>query len=376
MLSTRRIRLLNPGPVTLTEAVREAQLGADLCHRQPEFSALQDEIRERLQAVYAEVADQYEAVLITGSGTAAVECMIDSLIPKTGRALIVANGVYGERIASILSIHGKPHEVVGSPCTEPMDLAAVERRLAGSPNITHIIAVHHETTTGRLNDIDSLGQLCRRHGVPLLLDTVSSFAGESIRFDQWNLQACAATANKCLHGVPGTAFVLVKRDALEGHKSAATTLYLDLFRHWNSQNQGSTQFTPAVQSMYALREALLELEEEGGWRTRHARYASLSLRLRRQLLDLGFSLLLDDESVYSATLTSFNLPAGVSFDELYAAMLEHGFVIYPGQKELQSRIFRIAVMGDLTSADIDEFATGVERVINHEYACSTHEIAS
>jgi 2-aminoethylphosphonate-pyruvate transaminase len=362
MLPSRRMRLLNPGPVTLTDEVREAQLGPDLCHRQPEYMALQDEVRQRLQTVYSDAAAEYTAVLITGSGTAAVECMVDSLVPRSGRALVVANGVYGERIASILSIHEKPFEVVSSQWTEPMDLTAVERRLAANPAITHVIAVHHETTTGRLNDVASLGQLCRQHRVPLLLDTVSSFGGELLRFADWNIQACAATANKCLHGVPGTAFVLVRHDALEDQKSAATSLYLDLFRHWSSQQQGSTQFTPAVQSMYALREALSELEANGGWRTRHAHYTALSSRLRRQLLDLGFRLLLEDESVYAATLTSFNLPFGVSFDRLYSEMIEHGFVIYPGQKELQTKIFRIAVMGDLSSSDIDEFAMGVEGV--------------
>lgn len=363
MLPARRMRLLNPGPVTLTDEVREALLGSDLCHRQPEYTALQDEIRQRLQTVYSDAAANYTAVLVTGSGTAAVECMVDSLVPRSGRALVVANGVYGERIASILSIHQKPFEVVSSPWTGPIDLAGVERRLAASPAITHVITVHHETTTGRLNDVASLGQLCRQHRVPLLLDTVSSFGGELLRFAEWNVQACAATANKCLHGVPGTAFVLVRRDVLEGQKSAATSLYLDLFRHWSSQQQGSTQFTPAVQSMYALRAALSELEADGGWQTRHAHYLALSSRLRRQLIDLGFSLLLEDESVYSSTLTSFNLPPGVSFDRLYAEMVEHGFVIYPGQKELQTRIFRIAVMGDLSSSDIDEFAMGVEGVI-------------
>ena len=376
MLAARRMRLLNPGPVTLTDEVREAQLGPDLCHRQPEFAELQGEIRQRLATVYADTADQYSAVLITGSGTAAVECMVDSLVPRSGRALVVANGVYGERIASILSIHEKPFDVVSSPWTDPIDVAAVERRLAAGREITHVISVHHETTTGRLNDIASLGQICRRHRVPLLLDAVSSFGGELLRFAEWNIQACAATANKCLHGVPGTAFVLVRRDALENQKNAATSLYLDLFRHWQSQQQGSTQFTPAVQSMYALRAALSELDAEGGWQMRHAHYSALSSRLRQQLLELGFSLLLEDESAYSATLTSFDLPPGVSFDDLYSEMVEHGFVIYPGQKELQTRIFRIAVMGDLSSADIDEFAAGVASLIRNPHSAIRNRLLS
>lgn len=360
MFAPRRMRLLNPGPVTLTDEVREAQLGPDLCHRQPEYVALQDEVRNRLQRVYAEAAERYAPVLLTGSGTAAVECMIDSLAREQGQTLVVANGVYGERIANILEIHRKPFQVVSSEWTRPIDLAAVERVLADDQSITHVATVHHETTTGRLNDVAALGRLCREYHVPLLLDAVSSFGGEPIHFDAWNLEACAATANKCLHGVPGTAFVLARRETLERGRSQATSLYLDLFRHWRSQEQGSTQFTPAVQSMYAFCAALQELQHEGGWQTRHAHYAALSSRLRAALQELGFSLLLEDECVYSSTLTSFNLPAGVAFESLYAPMSDRGFVIYPGQKELQTKIFRIAVMGDLNAQDIDEFAAGVQ----------------
>jgi 2-aminoethylphosphonate-pyruvate transaminase len=369
------MRLLNPGPVTLTDEVREAQLGPDLCHRQPEYAALQQEVREGLERVYPEAAGRYASVLLTGSGTAAVECMIDSLAKSNGKTLVVANGVYGERIASILEIHGKPFQVVSSEWTRPIDLVAVKRLLATDKTITHVATVHHETTTGRLNDLAALGGLCGRYAVPLLLDAVSSFGGEPIQFDEWNLAACAATANKCLHAVPGTAFVLARRDVLETGGSQASSLYLDLFRHWRSQEQGSTQFTPAVQSMYALRTALSELHQDGGWRTRHAHYAALSARLRGSLKKLGFSLLLEKEGVYSSTLTSFNLPPGIAFDALYASMSDRGFVIYPGQKELQTRIFRIAVMGDLTMDDIDEFTDGVaslrdDRVSTPELACA------
>ena len=102
-----RIRLLNPGPVTLTPRVRRALDGPDLCHRQPEFTDLQSEVRERLVRVYPDAADDYTAVLFTGSGTAAVEAMIGSLVGRSDRALVVENGVYGERIASMLRAQRK-----------------------------------------------------------------------------------------------------------------------------------------------------------------------------------------------------------------------------------------------------------------------------
>lgn len=358
MTEPRRIRLLNPGPVTLTERVRRAQLGPDLCHREPEFTELQQEVRRGLESIYEDARDDYTAVLLTGSGTAAVEAMVSSLVPRDGKALVAANGIYGERIAAMLQAHGKRFEVVQSAWTEPMNLAEVERRLTANSGITHVLAVHHETTTGRLNDLKSLGGLCRRRRVALLLDTVSSFGGERIDFRGWNIEACAATANKCLHGVPGIAFVLVRRDALKSRGSGANTLYLDLFRHADAQDRGSTLFTPAVQSLYALREALRELHQEGGWRRRHERYRKLSAMLRRDLLQAGFRLLID-EAACSCILTAFDLPPGLAFDDLYAPLKEAGFVIYPGQKTLESKIFRIAVMGDLTPADIAEFTVAL-----------------
>jgi 2-aminoethylphosphonate-pyruvate transaminase len=352
-----KICLLNPGPVTLTRRVRQALLRPDLCHREPEFSALQEDVRARLARVYPETASAYVAVLLTGSGTAAVEAMTGSLVPPSGKALVAANGIYGERIASILQTQGKDHVVVRAEWTQPINFAEVERLLAGDARITHVLAVHHETTTGRLNDLAALGAICRRRGVGLLVDTVSSFAGEAIDFAAWNVEACAATANKCLHGVPGIAFVLARQDIFKTRITGSRCLYLDLFRNHQEQSRGGPLFTPAVHVLYALQEALAELEESGGWQSRHVHYRRLSQLLRVGLGRQGVSLLLPDEQAYSAMLTSFVLPEGTSFPALHARLKEAGFVIYPGQHVLKESIFRVAVMGDLSAEEMERFVS-------------------
>jgi 2-aminoethylphosphonate-pyruvate transaminase len=352
-----KICLLNPGPVTLTRRVQQALLRPDLCHREPEFSALQEDVRARLARVYPETTADYTAVLPTGSGTAAVEAMTGSLVPPGGKAFVAANGIYGERIASILQAQGKDHVVVRSEWTQPINFAEVERTLAEDARVTHVLAVHHETTTGRLNDLAALGAICRRRGVGLLVDAVSSFAGEAIDFAAWNVEACAATANKCLHGVPGIAFVLARRDTFKKRASGSRCLYLDLFRNYQEQNRGQPLFTPAVHVLYAFQEALAELEESGGWQSRHVHYCRLSQVLRDGLRRQGVSLLLPDEQTYSATLTSFVLPEGVSFPALHARLKGAGFVIYPGQHVLKESIFRVAVMGDLSAAEIERFVS-------------------
>ena len=251
------LKLLNPGPVSLTQRVRDSLLKPDLCHREPEFFQMQRRIRDGLTAVYS-CPPEYASVLLTGSGTAAVEAMVGSLVaPDQGPALVVANGVYGERMAAMLRRHGKPFELVSSAWTEALDLAGVSRAIA---SCSCVLAVHHETTTGRLNDLDALGAICKRHGRPLLLDGVSSFGGEPIRFSEWNLDAVAGTANKCLHGVPGISFVLVKKSLFAARPSGATSVYLDLWRHWKEQERGWSPFTQSVHVGYALQEALLELD--------------------------------------------------------------------------------------------------------------------
>jgi len=352
---TSRVRLLNPGPVTLTERVRRALLSRDLCHREPAFAELQAEVCDRLEKVYDRAAQTHTAVLLTGSGTAAVEAMLGSLVPQTGAALVVENGAYGERMSAMLRALGRSVVTVSSGWTDPMDLEGVERALDAEPGTSHVVAVHHETTTGRLNDIPSLGRICRDRDVPLLLDAVSSFGGEPLDLEAWNVEACASTANKCLHGVPGIAFVLARRSAFETRSTAASSLYLDLFRYYRAQQSGSPPFTPAVQSLFALRAALVELEEAGGWQARHQHYQDLSIRVRKGLHELGVGLLLGREQPYCSMLTSFNLPAGLPFDHLFERAAAGGFVIYPGQQSLMDAIFRIAVMGDLSAADIDEF---------------------
>ncbi|HCF58254.1 MAG TPA: 2-aminoethylphosphonate--pyruvate transaminase [Myxococcales bacterium] len=360
--SSRKL-LLNPGPVTLTERVRGALAREDLCHREPEFVELQRDVQARLARVYPEAEKDYEAVMITGSGTAAVEAMVGSLVPADGKALVVVNGVYGERIASILAAQKKPYVTVTGDWTRPFDLKEVEKKLIADPAITHVAAIHHETTTGRLNRVDQLGALCRERNVSLLLDTVSSFGGEEIRFDEWNLEACAATANKCLHGVPGMAFVLARKRAFTERKSGATSVYLDLYKHQQHAASGYPPFTPAVHSLFALQEALGELEEAGGWRARHERYAALSRQVMVGLRELGIELFLESPEVYSVILASYKMPSGLSYELLHDTLKDAGFIIYAGQGSFAGTIFRISTMGALTAADMDRLLAEVRKVL-------------
>ena len=349
--------LLNPGPVTLSERVRRSLALPDLCHRESEFFDLQDEARSRLLAVYGLNPAEWTAVLMTGSGTAAVESMMASVVPEKGRVLIVENGVYGERIAQMCAQYRIPHERVIGSWMEAPDVRAIAARLdaaaADSP-FTHVSVVHHETTTGRLNDLRPLADLCRSWDLTLLLDGVSSFGAEALDFAQGRLAAVAAAANKCLHGVPGVSFVIVKREALA--QAASRTYYLDLGRLARLQDQRNTPFTPAVHAYYALVEALREFDEEGGRPARYRRYEALAEQAREGLATLGIKTVIPPGES-SVVLRSYHLPTGLTYTKLHDALKAGGFVIYAGQGDLAKTLFRISTMGDLAAGDIDRLLT-------------------
>jgi 2-aminoethylphosphonate-pyruvate transaminase len=358
---TRPTILLNPGPVTLTERVRRALAREDQCHREPEFANLVLDIRDRLARVYPEAAANFVPVLLTGSGTCAVEAMLASLLPPDGKALVVANGVYGERMAAMIEAHGKPFDLLRADWLAPWDLGEVGRRLAADRALTHVAAVHHETTTGRLNDVAGLGRLCREQGRALLLDAVSSFGAEAIDFAAWNVEGAAATANKCLHAAPGIAFVLVKKAALNGRPSGARSLYLDLFRYAKDQQAGFSPFTQAVHVCFALQEALRELEEVGGRQARLERYHSLSGAVRDALQGLGVEGPIPREA-FSSMLSAFRLPAGMTYAHVHDRLREAGFVIYAGQGALARSIFRVATMGDIRDDDVGRLLAAFRQV--------------
>ena len=350
--------LLNPGPVNLTDGVRQALTQADLCHREPEFAELQDSIRHGLLEVYELSPQTWAAVLLAGSGTAAVEAMLTSLVPTNGQLLILENGVYGERMTQMCRVYGIGHLTLTYRWGDPLPFDDVQRELDKHPGIDHVALVHHETTTGRLNDLTAIGELCQGRGIPLLVDGVSSFAAEPIDFKF--IGACAATANKCLHGVPGVSFVLTRREYL--NSVPQRSLYLDLGTYCRAQDQDTTPFTQPIQVYYALHRALKELQERGGWPMRQDRYRTLALRIRKALVELGIEPLLSEHES-SVVLHAYRLPPGQDYETLHDGLKRRGFIIYAGQGTLQHKIFRISTMGAINDEDIGRLIAALREIV-------------
>jgi 2-aminoethylphosphonate-pyruvate transaminase len=345
--------LLNPGPVNVSAKVRAAIAGPDLCHREAEYFDLQDAIRARLLEVFGAPPDRYTSVLLTGSGTAMVEAIVSSGVSPHGRLLIVQNGVYGERIARIAQAHGIEHDSVAADWTERPATDRVAAQLA-SREYEAVAVVHHETTTGLLNDLRSIAALCDTAGARLLVDAVSALGGEPFDFSAIGPAAVACTANKCIQGLPGLSFAILNRGfAASIADYPERTLYLYLPRHLAEQDRRSTPFTPAIQVGYAFLTALDELRDETV-AARISRYRKASAIVRDGLEARGFELLLPAE-LRSNTLTAVRLPPGADYQALHDRLKREGFVIYAGQGRMAASIFRVATMGDVTGADYLRF---------------------
>ena len=352
--------LLNPGPVSLSEGVRRAVTRVDLCHREPEYFALQDEVIEGLVGIYHCDPSQWSAVLIGGSGTAAMEAMVASLVPADANVLVLENGVYGERLSRIAGIYHIQNRALKTGWGGEIDLQALDEML-GAGEFSHVLAVHHETTTGRLNPVEDIAALCTTHQVHLLLDGVSSFGAESIPFEEPSLQAVAATANKCLHGIPGLAMVLCRHEALD-QGIEPRSLYLHLPVWAVQQARQSTPFTPSVNAMLGLSQAMKELSKAGGWKGRRARYRTLAGRVEASCEALGVKPWLSVEES-SCVLRSYHLPKGLTYNALHDGLKQQGFVIYAGQGDLADQLFRISTMGEISDYDMARLEQALGTVI-------------
>jgi 2-aminoethylphosphonate-pyruvate transaminase len=350
-MAEREWVLLNPGPANTSRSVKQALVMPDLCHREPEFFEMMRDCRERLVRL-AGGGDRFAAVLFTGSGTAAVEAAVCSAVPRDRGLVIVNNGVYGDRLARIARAHGIPAEVLSYDLTTPVPPADVEATLRARPELSHVAVVHHETTTGLLNPVQDVARVAGRLGRGTLIDAMSSLFGERLDVDADGVDFVMASANKCLQAVPGIAFVLGRRaalDALAGQPPRS--VYLDLHGHYVTQERDNTPFTPAVQVLHAMRQALVELEAEGV-PARIARYAENARVLRRGMAGLGFEILVP-ESARSNILTTFRLRPGLAYDPLHDAMKRRGYVIYAGQGDIRTYAFRVSNMGTLTPRDME-----------------------
>lgn len=355
--------LLNPGPVNVSERVRRALHRPDICHRESEFAELLHRIRQKLVRAFVPNAEsEYTAIVLTGSGTAAVEAALLSSIPHGKRGLIINNGVYGERMSSMLGVHRLGVSEFKLDWGTRPDPEKLRLALRQHQEVHVVGMVHHETTTGLINPVKEIAEVVDSQNRVFILDSVSGLGGEALDIAGPHIYMVAGTAGKCIQGFPGVSFVLVRKGFMERVKSyPKRSWYLHLPHYYEDQERGSIPFTPAVQLYYAFDEALDELLEEGV-SNRIARYRRAAALIRTRMSSLGLKPVVPAD-YQSNTITAYYLPAGLTYQVLHDRLKEQGYVIYAGQGQLESRIFRIANMGALSLTDLEGFLAAFQHIV-------------
>lgn len=355
--------LLNPGPANTTETVKRAMTKPDICPRETEFGDVMERVSDGIVKVVHQGSD-YVAVLFGGSGTAAVEAAVASTVSDSGRLLVVNNGAYGQRIGQIAAQYRMPHDVEdfgvgGWPELDRISAALSRHRYS------HVAVVHHETTTGMLNPVREIASLAHAAGAHVIVDAMSSYAGIPIDAADLGADYLISSSNKCIQGMAGLSFVIGRKDLVEGLKSLpGRSSYLDLAAQYRFfLNAHQMRFTPPVQIVYALDQALTEFFEEtqeGRWK----RYLACFEALDGGVRELGFRRLLPEHQL-SRILTAYLEPDHPAYD--YDVMHDHlkrrGYTIYPG-KGAKKATFRLANMGAIAVEDMRGFVGGLRETVN------------
>lgn len=346
-----RTLLLTPGPLTTSDATRAA-LNRDWGSRDGAFVAMSERVRRRL-ATLVQGADTHAAVLLQGAGTFAVEAAIATLVPRDGTLLVLINGAYGRRAAEMAQRMGRAVVTLETPEDRAVDPDALDRALAADPAVTDVLLVHLETTSGLLNPLGAVAAVVRARGRRLLVDAMSSFGAVPISLRDTPCAAVMASANKCLEGVPGLAFVIAETGHLAAMAGNSTSTSLDLHAQWRGfEATGQWRYTPPTQVVAALDAALDQLDAEGGVTARAARYRRHCEMLVAGRRRLDFRTYLPPE-LQGPTIVTVRDPgaAWFRFEEMDDALHAQGIVLYPGKLTTEPS-FRIGCIGAIDAADI------------------------
>jgi len=364
-------KLFTPGPLTTSATVKEA-MQKDLGSRSPEMISAIAEIRDALLKMAHVSQDAgYECVIMQGSGTFAVESVVSSVVPESGRLLILSNGAYGRRLQQIAACHGIAHSTLSASEREIIEPSAVEAELvraveAGETAYSHVVVVHHETTSGILNPMHEIGAAVARAApaASYIVDSMSAFGAYEVDMRTSNVSYMVSSANKNIEGVPGFGFAICHRDKLLSEGAAARTVSLDLLAQWRGlEASGQFRFTPPTHSMLAFLQALREHREEGGSVARLARYEANAATLIEGLQALGLRMYVDRAKA-GCIISTFLCPDDERFDfeRFYASLASRGLVIYPG-KLTEVDCFRIGSIGRLQPEDMAELVEAIREIL-------------
>jgi 2-aminoethylphosphonate-pyruvate transaminase len=352
----KRNILLNPGPATTTDTVKYAQVVPDICPREKEFVDIMDEIRKELVKVVHGDPETYSTVLFAGSGTVVQDVLVNSLVPDHKKICIVNNGAYSARMAEIAEHYHIPCVNLQFPSTGLPDLNVVEEALKKDKDIAVVATVHHETGTGVLNPIGEIGKMAHDRGCVFVVDTISTYGLLPINIQKENIDFCMSSAQKGLAAVTGVSWTVGRRDEIEKSKDyPKRSYYCNLFMQYDFfERVGEMHFTPPVQGIYALRQAIKEYRQEGE-QARYERLTKCWQAVHKGLEEIGLASVID-KKIQGRLVVTVKAPEDDKFDffKLHDYCYERGFTIYPG-KMFGLKTFRLCNLGQITYKDIEDF---------------------
>lgn len=362
-------KLLTPGPLTTTDTVKQQML-FDHCTWDDDYKQITQQIRKGLLDLAHVSEEEYTAVLMQGSGTFGVESVLTSIPGINDKVLICANGAYGERMIDIAEHAGILYQVYNEHYNKVPDAQKIGEMLDADPAITHVAMVHSETTSGILNDIETVGKVVKEKGRVFIVDAMSSFGGVNIPVKDWGIDFIVSSANKCIQGVPGFSFVIARKDLLKASAGNARSLSLDLYDQWKTMEiDGKWRFTSPTHVVLAFAQAMKELEEEGGIEARSRRYLKNNRLLIQRMEEMGIRPYIDDTH-QGPIITTFFYPekCHFTFFQMYEYIKERGYAIYPG-KVTEAETFRIGNIGEIYEEDIEKVCAIMKEFLeeyNHE----------
>ena len=354
--------LLTPGPLTTSLRTKQAML-SDWGSWDAAFNAVTASIRRDVVEI-VNGGDDYTCVPLQGSGTFSVEAAIGTLVPRDGKVLVPNNGAYCARIVRICKYLGRAVVDLAVPEDQPTTAAIVDAALSADPSITHVAQVHCETGAGMLNDLAGVSRACRAHGRGLIVDAMSSFAALPIDVRATPFDALVAASGKCLEGVPGMGFVIVKKSLLESRAGNAHSLAMDLHDQYVYMEKTTQwRYTPPTHVVAALRVAIDQFLEEGGQPRRLERYRANCSTLIDGMAELGFQPFLKP-ATQAPIIITFHAPPDPAYDfkTFYEMTRDRGYILYPG-KLTQVETFRVGCIGAIDANEMRNVISAVEQTL-------------
>jgi len=348
-------RLMMPGPTPINERIMRAMATQVVSHRSAAFRELLSNSVKLIKKIFN--LSEYDIVIMTGSSTLGMEATIKNFLRKGEKVLTLVNGEFGERFAKIVQTVGAIPIRVGSWCEE-FDMKEVESAMKRR-DVKLVTLVHNETSTGMVNPTEKIVKLAKKYGKVTVVDFVSAIGGDEVDIQGIGVDIAILGVQKAVGAPPGLVVLAIRKDAWK-HITDHRGFYTDLLLYKQYAERGQTPFTPAINLLYGLNEALKIIEQEGV-ENRAKRHELFRNVVRRSLKKLGFELLVREEAA-SPTLTAAKPPEGFEVEEIIKRLREFGVVISNGQGKLKDKIIRIAHMGNVTKDDVLDTIAALEMI--------------